>query len=150
MNVSRRIAEGRIIPALSLLLLCALPGCSGAPDGPERIPVSGTVKREGHLVDSGSIIFRSVSASGGVDVSAGGEIKDGHYEFTEEDGPPAGKYKVEIVMYPKYDPSFVGKKNEAPILPDDRFKKEMPVNGWVKEAEVTDKEEASTIDFDVE
>jgi hypothetical protein len=150
MIVSRWITERRQLVALGLLMLCAGPGCSGAPDGPQRIPVSGTVKREGHLVDSGSIIFRSDSSAGGVNVSAGGEISNGHYGFTDEDGPPVGKYKVEIVMYPKYDPSYVGKKNEAPILPDDRFKKEMPVNGWVKEAEVTDQEETPVIDFDVE
>jgi hypothetical protein len=131
-------------------MLCALPGCAGGPDGPERIRVSGTVKREGIPVDDGSIVFRSISAAGGTDVSAATSIRSGHYGFTDEDGPPAGKYKVEIVMYPKYDPSYVGKKNEAPILPDDRFKKKMPVNGWVKEAEISGSEELPVIDFDVE
>jgi hypothetical protein len=133
-----------------LLLLSILSGCGGAPDGPERIRVSGTVKREGIPVDDGSIVFRSVAAAGGVDVSAATQITDGHYGFTDEDGPPAGKYKVEIVQRPLRDPNYVGKKVDAPLLKDDRFKKPMPPNGWVKEADVTDGEEAPILDFDVE
>jgi hypothetical protein len=149
MIVSRRISEWRRMVALPLLL-CALSGCTGAPEGPQRIRVSGTVKREGIPMDSGSIIFRSVAAAGGVDISASSEITNGHYGFTDEDGPPVGKYKVEIVMRPNYDPGYVGRKNEAPILPDNRFKKKMPPQGWTKEAEVTDQEEFPILDFDVE
>jgi hypothetical protein len=148
--VSRRIAESRLLVAFSLLMLVALPGCSGGPDGPERIRVSGTVKREGIPVDEGSIIFRSIATTGGPDISAATQITQGHYGFTDEDGPPVGKYKVEIVMYPLRDASYVGKKVDAPILKDDRFKKSMPTNGWTKEAEVTDSEETPIIDFDVE
>lgn len=150
MNVSRRIAERRAFVAFSLLLLSALPGCSGAPEGPQRIRVSGTVKREGIPIDDGSIIFRSVAAAGGVDVSAATQITNGHYGFTDEDGPPVGKYKVEITMYPLRDPGYVGKKVDAPVLKDDRFKKQMPPAGWLKEADVTDKEETPIFDFDVE
>jgi hypothetical protein len=132
------------------MVLCVLPGCSGGPDGPERIRVSGTVKREGIPVDEGSIIFRSIAGSGGADISAATQITNGHYGFTDEDGPPVGKYKVEIVMYPRRDPNYVGKKVDAPILEDDRFKNKMPMNGWAKEAEVTANEETPIIDFDVQ
>lgn len=136
--------------AVGALLLPAVYGCTGGTEGPERIRVSGTVTREGHPIDDGSIVFRSQAAAGGVDVSAATSITGGHYGFTDEDGPPAGKYKVEIVAFPKYDPSYVGKKNEAPILPDDRFKNKMPTNGWVKDADVTGSEETPVLDFSVE
>jgi hypothetical protein len=111
--------------------------------------VSGTVKREGIPVDEGNIVFRSQAASGGVDVSAATSITKGEYRFTDEDGPPVGKYKVEIVMYPLRDPNFVGKKVDAPLLNDDRFKNKMPVNGWVKDADVPSEGEP-VIDFNVE
>lgn len=136
--------------ACGALLVGMLAGCGGAPDGPKRIPVTGTVKREGHLVDAGSIIFRPPQGAGGLDVSAATEIKEGKYAFTEQDGPPPGKYKVEIVAFPNYDPNYVGKRNEAPILPDDRFKNKMPVNGWAKDADVPDSAEDQVIDFSVE
>jgi len=148
--VSRWIADWRHLVAVGVLLLPAVSGCTGGTEGPERIPVSGTVTREGHPIDDGSIVFRSQAAAGGVDVSAATSIANGQYSFTDEDGPPVGKYKVEIVAYPNYDPSYVGKKNEAPILPDDRFKNKMPPEGWVKDADVTATEEAPVIDFSVE
>jgi len=148
--VSRRIAESRLLLAFSLLVLVVVPGCSGGPDGPERIRVSGTIKREGIPIDEGSVIFRSVATGGGPDISAATQITNGHYGFTDEDGPPVGKYKVEIVMYPLRDKSYVGKKVDAPVLKDDRFKKPMPPSGWTKEAEVKGDEETPIVDFEVE
>lgn len=146
-----RIGERWLRIVCCCLLLGMLAGCGGAPEGPTRVPVTGTVKREGHLVDEGSIIFRSQAGGGGPDVSAAAEIKSGQYIFSEQDGPPPGKYKVEIVAFPRYDPTYVGKRNEAPILPDDRFKNKMPVNGWVKEAEVPGAADQEVVlDFSVE
>lgn len=149
--MSSRIRERWARIACYALLLGMLAGCGGPPDGPQRIPVTGTVKREGHLVDAGSIIFRPQAGGGGVDVSAATEIKSGHYVFSEKDGPPPGKYKVEIVAFPRYDPSYVGKRVDAPILADDRFKNKMPRNGWVKEADVpADAKNDVVLDFSVE
>lgn len=117
---------------LALSMAVGLPGCGGGPKGPKRYAISGAVTREGFPMDEGNIMLTPTSQ--GMAVST--EIKNGEYKFNDEDGPPEGKYKAVIIAYPKYDPTFKGKKNEAPILPDDRFKKKMPAKGWTQEIEV--------------
>jgi hypothetical protein len=119
-------------------------GCGGGPSGPKRYPISGTVTREGIPVDSGNIIF----IPKGNGVAAAAIIKDGKYRFTAKDGVPAGSYKVQITQDPLRDPNFKGKKNEAPLLEDTRFKGKMPPNGWVKEAEVSEGH-SDPIDFEI-
>jgi hypothetical protein len=108
-------------------------GCGGAPEGPERHPVTGTVKREGIAVDNGSIQF--TPAGGGPAAMA--MIKDGTYTFTEESGPVAGKQAVNIVHFPPRGEVPPGTpKKDADVLPETRFKKAMPQGGWNKEVEV--------------
>jgi hypothetical protein len=118
---------------VSLFATFASLGCGGGPSGPKRYPISGTVKREGIPVDSGSIMFNPTDKG----VAAAALIKDGKYRFTAKDGVPAGNYKVQIIQDPLRDPNFKGKKNEAPLLEDTRFKGKMPPKGWVKEAKVS-------------
>jgi hypothetical protein len=129
---------------LGVFALPGLVGCGSAPTGPQRFAISGTVTREGIPIDDGTITF--APASNGPAVL--GQIIKGEYSFTEEDGVPAGKYSVVIMAKPLRDPTFVGKRNEAPILVDERFKKEIPPQGWKQEAEVS--ETATKFDFAVD
>lgn len=122
-------------------------GCTGAPDGPKRNSISGTVTREGIPIDDGFIVFRSQGE--GADISGSSPIVDGKYQLDATTGVPAGTYKVEITQKPLRDPDFVGPKHDAPELEDTRFKNEMPPNGWVKEAEVKDDQD-SPIDFHID
>ena len=67
-------------------------GC-GAPAGPARQPVAGTVTLDGKPLDSGTITF--LPSEGGP--GAFGPIQAGAFQFSAADGPPAGRYRVEIV-----------------------------------------------------
>ena len=126
------------------LSLGVLVGCGAAPTGPERFAISGKVTREGIPIDDGTIMF-TPAVSGPAVL---GQIIKGEYSFTEEDGVPAGKYAVLIAAKPLRDPTFVGPKNDAPILVDERFKKEMPDGGWKQEAEISST--STTLDFAVD
>lgn len=139
------LRQRRWIAIASLTVLFTSLGCGGGQTGPKRYPVTGTVTREGIDVDAGNILFIPKEGGG---PAAGAIIKAGKYKFTSQDGVPAGNYKVEIIQEPLRDPDFKGKKNEAPLLPDDRFKGKMPPKGWVKEAEVVEGHTAP-IDFEI-
>jgi len=121
-----------------------LMGCGAAPTGPDRFPINGTVTREGIPIDDGTVMFSPTV--GGPAVS--GLIIKGEYKFSEQDGVPAGKYKVNIMAKPLRDPTYVGKKNDATVLKDDRFKKEAPPKGWDQEAEVSSS--TTKLDFAVD
>lgn len=136
----------RLAFAAVVLVLWVSPGCFGQAKGPKRLAVSGTVTREGIPVDEGSIVF---IPEGGPEISSGATIKDGKYAFTEENGLPAGKYKVQIVQVPLRDPNYVGKRVDAPLLEDNRFKNKMPIHGWTKEAVVAEDQQAP-IDFHID
>ena len=130
--------------ALSALTLTGVAGCGEAPTGPKRFAISGKVTREGLPIDDGTISFAPAVSGPAVM----GQIVAGEYSFSEADGVPAGKYSVTIFANPRRDPSFVGPKHDAPILPDDRFKKEVPEGGWKDEAEITP--DSTELNFAVE
>ena len=141
-SLGRRASIAFVFPVLVSVVSI---GCFGsAPKGPVRMPISGTVDREGIPVDEGVISFTPLSGG----PAANSVIKDGKYKFTAADGVPVGKYKVLIAATRKKDPNFVGRKSDAPEIKDDRFKKPIPKNGWSREAEVTDDKKA-TYDFEV-
>lgn len=140
-GISRAAA---LLLTLSVLALPGLAGCGSAPTGPQRFAINGTVTREGIPIDDGTITF-TPSVSGPAVL---GQIVSGEYSFSEEDGVPAGKYAVVIMAKPLRDPSYVGKKNDAPILVDERFKKEVPPGGWKQEAEVS--ADSTKLDFAVD
>ncbi len=129
-GISRTAA---LLLTLSAMTLTSLAECGSAPTGPQRFAISGTVTREGIPIDDGSISF--TPAVNGPAVL--GQIIAGAYNFTETDGVPAGKYAVTIIANPRRDPSYVGPKHDAPIVADDRFKKEVPPGGWKQEAEIS-------------
>jgi hypothetical protein len=74
------------------LALAAFVGCS---DGPQRIPVKGTVSLDGKPLATGALLMTPLK-KGPV---AGCDIKDGRFEMPTERGPGPGEYRVEITAY---------------------------------------------------
>jgi hypothetical protein len=101
---------------LFALLMTSVSGCS---DGPQRLPVSGTVRLDGQPLVSGSLLMTPLK-SGPV---AGCDIKDGRFEMPLERGPGPGEYRVEITAYRPtgkkiYDSDFnVSTETLEPIVP---------------------------------
>jgi hypothetical protein len=77
---------------LFVLALSVVVGCS---DGPQRMPVKGTVNLDGQPLATGSLLMTPLK-SGPV---AGCDIKDGQFEMSSERGPGPGDYRVEITAY---------------------------------------------------
>jgi hypothetical protein len=77
---------------LLALALAAFVGCS---DGPQRMPVKGTVSLDGQPLATGSLLMTPLK-KGPV---AGCDIKDGRFEMPGERGPGPGEYRVEITAY---------------------------------------------------
>lgn len=85
------------IGLLSVSLLCAiLTGCGQSYKGDQRYAVSGkvTYDADGEVIDVGTISF--IPMSGDKQRVSGGLIENGAYTITEEMGPNAGQYRVEI------------------------------------------------------
>jgi hypothetical protein len=74
------------------LALTAFVGCS---EGPQRIPVKGTVNLDGKPLATGNLLMTPLK-KGPV---AGCDIKDGSFEMPSERGPGPGEYRVEITAY---------------------------------------------------
>lgn len=75
--------------------LAGLIGCGGD-SGPKRIALSGKVTQADQPVKQGAISL--APAAGNRGVAANTAIKDGRYQFTSEDGPGPGPYKVTILQ----------------------------------------------------
>lgn len=130
---------------LGIALTLILSGCGG-PQGPKRVAITGNVTREGQPVDNGNIQF---TPTGGGPMAMS-NIADGVYKFTAENGPVAGTHKVQIVHFPPREEVPPGTpKKDADILPETRFEKPMPKEGWIKEVEVTEGD-PGPIDFDLD
>jgi hypothetical protein len=77
---------------ISLCLL--LTGCGGKSySGDQRFPLSGAATLDGQPIDLGSL---SLIPAGDDGRASGGVITDGKYNVPEENGPTAGKYRVEL------------------------------------------------------
>jgi hypothetical protein len=79
------------VQAVALVLL-TVAGCS---DGPQRMPVKGTVSLDGKPLATGNLLMTPLK-KGPV---AGCDIKDGRFEMPSERGPGPGEYRVEITAY---------------------------------------------------
>lgn len=79
---------------LTAILLVALAGCGG-PRGPERVEVSGKVQFDRQPLASGTITFVPQTAG----TAASGPIANGQFHLSREQGPSAGKCRVEILSY---------------------------------------------------
>lgn len=74
-------------------LLAFFSGCSDA-EGPERFPVSGSVKLDGNELASG--VIRFIPTGGTQGPAASTAVQNGKYQFSDSDGPIAGAHRVEI------------------------------------------------------
>jgi hypothetical protein len=90
--VSKQLSR---IVVVGLSVICLLIGCTKAPSGPQRYPVSGKVTYNGKPVTSGLITFGTTGAQGGADFAD--VQKDGSYRV--ERGLANGEYFVVIQSY---------------------------------------------------
>jgi len=133
---------------VGLAIACVASGCPGSGGGPKRYALHGKVTREGIPIDDGSIMFKS-KAGEGADISAGTPIVNGEYKFADGDGVPEGSYTVVINQYPKRDMEmYKGKKSDAPVIEDTRFKKPIKPEGWTEKTTVEEGQK-EPIDFSV-
>jgi len=80
-------------PVLSALLLVSVSACNRQTDW-ARVPVQGAVTFQGKPVERGLITFRPAPGVRGP--AAGAGIVDGRYQISEDKGPIAAAYEVEI------------------------------------------------------
>lgn len=138
----------RRFPLLSFLVLVLVTsGCGGGPDGPKRYPISGTVTREGQPIREGYI--QMAPRAGGPATQAA--IRDGKYEFTDENGPVEGEQVVTIVrVLEKVVPPGVPAKDVDPV-PETGFASPMPEGGWVMKTTISpDQNVREPVDFNVD
>jgi hypothetical protein len=101
------------------LLALALAVFTGCSDGPQRMPVKGTVSLDGQPLATGSLLMTPLK-KGPV---AGCDIKNGRFEMSGERGPGPGEYRVEITAYRPtgkklYDSDFnASTETLEPIVP---------------------------------
>lgn len=74
--------------------VAVLPGCGGGVDGPERVPVEGTVTYAGEPIQEGKIRF--IPENGPVAV---GQIENGRYKIDARGGVPVGDHRVAIEAF---------------------------------------------------
>jgi hypothetical protein len=77
------------------LLALALAVSAGCSDGPQRMPVKGTVSLDGQPLATGNLLMTPLK-KGPV---AGCDIKDGSFEMPSDRGPGPGEYRIEITAY---------------------------------------------------
>lgn len=87
-----------------LLAASALVWCAGCGASTERIAVSGRVQVAGNALDNAAITFLPLSTTKAPAASTG--VSRGRYQFTEQNGPIPGKYRVVVRLSPpgKDDP----------------------------------------------
>jgi hypothetical protein len=94
----------------ALLLLVALSGCGS---GIARVPIKGKVTLDDQPLAKGSILF--VPMEGTTGVASGGDIINGEYQLTKDNGAAAGWNRVEITAMKKSGekvPNPLGKPGE--------------------------------------
>jgi hypothetical protein len=87
---------------VALLVVSALSGAGcGRSDGPDRKPLIGTVTSRDIAGDlQGTIALLPDEKTHGP--AANGTIREGHYQFSDDDGPVAGLHRVLIDVEPPH------------------------------------------------
>jgi hypothetical protein len=143
MGSSRQSTSGRFAN-LILLGTLLMAGCSSS--GIQRCELSGNVTYAGEKVAEGAISFAPVGDTRGPHV--GGSIQHGHYRIGRNEGPVAGRYRVEILSVRKTGQKV---KNMAG-LPIDQVVNGIPArySGTTSELEVLVKPQGdNAFDFDL-
>ncbi len=126
-------------PKLLLIVLATLvvlPGCGS--DGPSRVALSGIVTRAGQPLESGSL--SCTPAPGQRGVAANATIAKGRYQFSRDDGPTPGLYKV-LIQETLTKDEIMKRRQDQPTS-------DAPVKPWVKEITVPDSKSGS-LDFEL-
>lgn len=105
-----------------LLVASALIWSAGCGAPTERIPVSGSVLVGGNALDNAAITFLPLSTTAAPAVSTG--VTRGRYQFTEQNGPIPGKYRVTVRLSPPC-------KNDPPVATGSAVRQ-----SWDNEVEV--------------
>ncbi len=108
-----------IHPPIFCVFACVLSGCgSGAPDGPELIPVQGTVLLDGEPLAAATVVFMPVESTPG-NGGFGRTDDEGRFTVTYSsgyEGIPAGAYRVSISRRLMPDGSPVAADDETPPI----------------------------------
>lgn len=89
------VIDRSMIPAAvccGWLFVAGFVGCGGDA-GPARQPATGTVSLDGQPLSDATIVFEPLDTEGTLASTA---IVGGRFEWTKQDGPPAGRYHVRI------------------------------------------------------
>jgi hypothetical protein len=103
-----------------LVMSAGLIGCSGGGDDLPRQPVSGTVTLGGQPLAQGRIQFEPASPE--AKAPAGGEIKDGAFSISRDQGPTPGDYRVMITSSAARTPEGVDTSPGAEPPPGSKAK----------------------------
>jgi len=103
-----RTPWGRVLGAACAGAMLLAAGCGRS--SPDRGSVSGEVTLDGKPLEQGGILFVPIEGTKGT--VAGGQIVDGKYALSGEDGPAVGTNRVEIRAQKK-----TGKMEQKPLAP---------------------------------
>ena len=91
--MAKHMTTSLVRTTVCLASLLPVIGCGGG-EGPERIAVSGEVRRGGQPLTNASISYLPDAGHAGPAATTG--IIDGQYRFTTQTGPVAGPHRVVI------------------------------------------------------
>ena len=84
---------------LAAIVLLLVPGCSRAPDGPQRNSLQGTITFQGKPVRGGRIVFSPDDKKGNSGPGAIAFIREGEFETPAGHGVVQGPHVVDILGY---------------------------------------------------
>ena len=138
--------RGVTLAVLSCLLAVMGTGC-GAPSGPGRVNVYGTITMDGQPVPDGTISF--IPARETVGPTAGATITKGYYEINQN-GPTVGKYRIEIKAVRKTGKQIPAGTPAPPGTMIDEIEHYIPAKYNTKtELEITFKPGSNKANFDL-
>jgi hypothetical protein len=99
----------KLVHVLTLAAVVLLPGCG---EKTSRLDVYGKITMDGELVETGVITFKPLEGTKAPLV--GVEFSHGKYDLSGGNGPPEGKYRVEIRSPKKTEKQVVVYKGAPP------------------------------------
>lgn len=115
-SIRRRWPAAGIAAVAGVGAMLVAAGCSRAPAGPQRYPVSGSVTFAGQPVPAGRIVFEPDRAAGNSGPAAYGSIVAGRFTTYPRMGAVEGPHVVQISGF---DGKAFGELSEGrPLFPD--------------------------------